>query len=301
MPSAQSVQVRAIIEEQVTPLFKGLSDVAAVRQLWEVLAARSAPAPDEIKWEPVTAGSVPCEWIHGSAPQGKQAVIYLHGGGYFFGSVRTFRDLIGRLSIASGVWVLAPDYRLAPEHPFPAALDNVLDVYRWLLDTGIESRDVAIAGDSAGGGLAVATMLALRDDGERLPAAAVLLSPWTDLTCTGDSCKSRAESDPLLTREALVTAAARYLAGADPTSGLASPIYADLRGLPPLLVHVGSDEILLNDATRLVERARAAEVDAELQVWEGMWHDFQRQAGFGVTESQESIDIIGAFIKKRLG
>jgi epsilon-lactone hydrolase len=143
--------------------------------------------------------------------------------------------------------------------------------------------------------------LALRDAGERLPAAAVLLSPWTDLTCSGDSYVSRAESDPLFTREALVTLAARYLAGADPTSVLASPIYADLKGLPPLLVHVGSDEVLLDDATQLAERARAAGSDVDLRVWDGMWHDFQRFAGCGVIEAQESIDLIGAFVKKRVG
>jgi epsilon-lactone hydrolase len=300
MPSAQSLRVRAVLEEQVTPAFKGLSDVAALRQLWEVLAARSI-VPDEVGWEPVTAGQVACEWVHGPINRGGQTMVYLHGGAYVIGSAATYRELIGRLSMATGMWVLAPDYRLAPKDPFPAAVDDALAAYRWLLGAGIEPGHIAISGDSAGGGLALATLLALRDAGEQLPAAAVLLSPWTDLTCSGDSYVSRAESDPLFTREALVQLAGHYLDGADPTSVLASPIYGDLKGLPPLLVHVGSDEVLLDDSTRLAERARAAGVDVELKVWDGMWHDFQRFAGRGVIEAQESIDLIGAFIKKRVG
>ncbi len=300
MPSEQSLRVRAVLEEQVTPAFKGLSDVAALRQLWEVLSARTI-VPDEVRWEPVTAGNVACEWVHGPSNRGEQAVVYLHGGAYVIGSAATYRELIGRLSMAAGMWVLAPDYRLAPEHPFPAAVDDALAAYRWLLGTGIEPARIVIAGDSAGGGLALATLLALRDAGDRLPTAAVLLSPWTDLTCPGDSYASRAESDPLLTREVMVTMAAHYLAGADPKSVLASPIYADLKGLPPLLVHLGSDEVLLDDSTRLAERARVAGVDVELRVWDGMWHDFQRFAGRGVIEAQESIDLIGAFTKKRVG
>jgi len=153
MPSAHSLRVRAVVEEQVTPAFKGLSDVAALRQLWEVLAARSTPVPDEVRWEPVTAGQVACEWVHGPTNRGGQAVVYLHGGCYVFGSAATYRELIGRLSIATGMWVLAPDYRLAPEHPFPAAVDDALAAYRWLLGTGIEPGRVVIAGDSAGGDL----------------------------------------------------------------------------------------------------------------------------------------------------
>jgi monoterpene epsilon-lactone hydrolase len=300
MPGEQSLRVRAVIEEQVTPAFKGLSDVTALRQLWDVLAARSTP-PDEVSWEPVTAGHVACEWIHGPTRKGKQAVMYLHGGCYIFGSAATHRDLIGRLSLATGMWVLAPDYRLAPEHPFPAAVDDALAAYRWLLGTGIEAGRIVIAGDSAGGGLALATLLALRDEGDPLPAAGVLLSPVTDLTCSSDSYASRAASDPFFTRQQMVTLVAHYLAGADPASVLASPIYADLTGLPPLLVHVGSDEVLLDDATRLAERARSAGVEVDLRVWDGMWHDFQRYAGRGVVEAQESIDLIGAFIKKRVG
>ena len=299
MPSEQGLRVRAVLEDQVTPAFKGLSDVPAFRQLWEVLAATSV-VPDDVEWEPLTASQVPCEWIHGRVTRDGQAMMYLHGGCYVLGSAATYRELIGGLSMATGIRVLAPDYRLAPEHPFPAAVDDALAVYRWLLGTGIEPGHVVIAGDSAGGGLALVTLVALRDAGDPLPAGAVLLSPWTDLTCSGDSYASRAESDPLFTREALVSLAAQYLTGADPTSGLASPIYADLKGLPPLLIHVGSDEVLLDDATRLAERARAAGLDVELRVWDGMWHVFQRFARLGVIEAQESIDRIGAFVNERI-
>jgi len=301
MPSAQALRVRAVLEEQVTPAFKGLSDVVAMRKLWEVLATRSTPVPDGVNWEPVAAGHVPCEWVHGATSRGKQAVLYLHGGWYVFGSAATYRDLVGRLSMATGMWILAPDYRLAPEHPFPAAIDDALTAYRWLLSTGIEPGRVVIAGDSAGGGLTLTTLVALRDAGDLLPAAAVLLSPATDLTCSGDSYASRAESDPLFTREQVVTLVANYLAGADPASAIASPIYSVLRGLPPLLVHVGSDEVLLDDSTRLAERARAAGVEVDLRIWDGMWHVFQRFAGRGVVEAQDSINLIGAFVKKHVG
>ena len=299
MPSEQTMRVRAMLEEQVTPIFKGVTDVAVARQVWEVLAARQV-VPDEVSWEPVTAGQVQCEWIRGSITRQGQAILYFHGGGYLFGSAATYRELIGRLSMATGIRVLAPDYRLAPEHPFPAAVDDALAVYRWLLGTGIKPGHVVIAGDSAGGGLALATLVTLRDAGDSLPAGAVLLAPWTDLTCSGDSYASNAESDLTLTRKATLSAAAQYLAGADPTSGLASPIYADLKGLPPLLIHVGSDEVLLDDATRLAERARAAGLDVELRVWDGMWHVFQRFARLGVIEAQESIDLIGAFVNERI-
>jgi monoterpene epsilon-lactone hydrolase len=301
VPSEQALRVRTVLVEQVTPSFKGLSNVAAMRQLWEVLAARSTPVSDEVAWEPAAAGKVPCEWVHGPTNRSGKAVLFLHGGCYVFGSAATYRELIGRLSLATGMWVLAPDYRLAPEHPFPAALDDALATYRWLLSTGTKPGSVVIAGDSAGGGLALATLVALRDAGDPLPAAAVLLSPATDLTCSGDSYASRAESDPLFTREQVVTLVANYLASADPASPLASPMYADLAGLPPLLVHVGSDEVLLDDSTRLAERATAAGVNVDLKVWDGMWHEFQRFAGRGVVEAQESIDLIGAFVKKWVG
>ena len=272
-----------------------------MRRLWEVIAARSTPVPHEVSWEPVNAGHVACEWVHGPTSRDTQAVLYLHGGWYVFGSAATYRELIGRLSLATGMWVLAPDYRLAPEHPFPAAVDDAVAAYRWLLGIGIEPGRIVIAGDSAGGGLAMATLVALSDAGDQLPAAAVLLSPAIDLTCSGDSYTSRATSDPLFTREQVVTLVAHYLAGADPTSPLASPIYADLAGLPPLLVHVGSDEVLLDDSTRLAERARAAGVEVDLKVWDGMWHGFQRFAGREVVEAQDSIDLIGAFAKKHVG
>ncbi len=246
--------------------------VEAGRRDWEAAVVAANRALVELV-TPVDLDGVPGEWVGDSATG--QAVLYLHGGGYNAGSCRTHHELAVRLLRAAGVPVLLVDYRLAPEHPCPAAVADAAAAYRWLLRHGVPPRRVVVGGDSAGGGLAVATLVQLRDDGVELPAAAVLLSPWVDLALSAPTLRSHADLDRVVSEDGLRRAAGYYLDGRDPTDPLASPLYADLSRLPPLLIHVGSDEALLDDATRLAEKARAAGVEVRLDVWQGMGHVFQ--------------------------
>jgi acetyl esterase/lipase len=224
-------------------------------------------------------------------------MLYLHGGGYAIGSIVTHRGLAGRLSQAAAARVLLVDYRLAPEHPFPAAVNDATGAYRWLLAQGIDPARLIIAGDSAGGGLTIAALVAVRDAGMPLPAAAVCLSPWVDLEGSGDSVTTKATADPLVQKAGLLQLAAWYLAGANPRTPLAAPLYADLRDLPPLLIQVGTAEILLDDATRLAEKAIAAGVKVTLEPWEDMIHVWQLFAPM-LPEGQKAIERIGVFVQQ---
>ncbi|OHV29121.1 MULTISPECIES: alpha/beta hydrolase [Pseudofrankia] len=230
---------------------------------------------------------------------GGTVLLYLHGGGYAIGSARTGARLAVLLARRAGTKAVSLDYRLAPEHPFPAAVDDALAAYRELLDSGIGPDRVAVAGDSAGGGLAVAALVAVRDAGLPQPAAAVVLSPWTDLTLAGASLRTKQGIDPLFTRERLGTLADWYLAGHDPSDPLASPVLADLSGLPPLLAQVGSHEILLDDAVRLAGQAGAHDVDVTLEVWPGVPHVFQNFTG-ALDEADEALDRAGRFLSRHL-
>jgi epsilon-lactone hydrolase len=254
------------------------------------------PLPDDIATERVDASGVPAEWISAPSADASRAVLYLHGGGYVLGSITSHRELASRISRASGSRVLVIDYRLAPENPFPAAVEDATAAYRWMLQQGVAPKNAAIAGDSAGGGLTIATLVALRDAGDPLPATAVCISPWVDLTLSGESMATRAADDPMVQRAGVENMAAAYLAGADPKTPLASPFYADLKGLPPLLIQVGTAETLYDDATRLAEKARAAGVEVALEPWEGMIHVFQMFAM--APEALQATDRIGAFIKE---
>ena len=221
------------------------------------------------------AGGSPAGWIAPVGANSGAVIYYLHGGGYTFGKMTTYLDMLGRLVRATRARALWLDYRLAPECPFPAAVDDALAGSRWPLDQqGVHPRRNIIAGDSAGGGLALATLLAARDAGIALPAGAALLSPWTDLTGESATAMSRASVDPMLVGARITHAGQTYLAGADPRNPLASPLFADLRGLPPLLIHVGDAEVLLDDSRLLAERARVAGVAVTLHVWDGLFHVF---------------------------
>ena len=266
--------------------------------------AGAAPLPEGTRTEPASADGVPVEWIRGAGvPDGAAArgavLLYLHGGGYVMGSITSHRAHVARLSALTGATGLAVDYRLGPEHRFPAAVDDAVKAYRWLLRLGADPRRVAIAGDSAGGGLTVATLVALRDAGDPLPAAGACLSPWTDLECEGPSMLEREKQDPMVQRDRLLRMAREYLGGADARHPLASPIHADIRGLPPLLVHVGTAETLLDDSTRLAERARAAGVSCELEIWQDMIHVFQMFAPL-LPEADQANAKIAAFLRERL-
>lgn len=271
------------------------TSVAQMRGDWDA-AFGGTNAP--VTCEHISAGGVDGEWISpADAPQDK-AILYFHGGGFRIGSVASHRDLIAQIVLASGCRVLAINYRLAPEHRFPAALDDALAAYGWMLGQGLAPGNVAFAGDSAGGNLVLATMLALRERALPLPVSAVLMSPWTDLAATGASYVSRAEADPIHQRPMILALARNYLGGqGDPCDPLVSPLYADLRGLPPLLIQVGDRETVLDDSVMFAEKARAAGIDVSLEVWDGMIHVFQM---FGLTEAHRAIGSIAGFLDRHL-
>ena len=256
------------------------------------------PIPDDIQLESFEANGVSCDRVAAPGASADRVVLYLHGGGYVICSPRTHRRLAYDLSAASGATCVLPDYRLAPEHPFPAAVEDAVAVYRQLLDDGVAPERIAIAGDSAGGGLAVAALLMLRDAGLPMPAAAACLSPWTDMEASGDSMTRNAEIDPMVRAEGLGQMVDWYLNGADRRDPLASPIHADLKGLPPMLVQVGSDEVLLDDAARLAERARAAGIEVDYQEWERMFHVWHMFAPM-LSEGRDAIARIGDFVAAR--
>jgi monoterpene epsilon-lactone hydrolase len=272
--------------------------VAEMRAGIEALAS-IAPLPDDVTFEPVDAGGLPAEWVTALGARRENVILYLHGGGYVMGSIKTHRELAARLSRAAAARVLLIEYRLAPEHPHPAAVEDATAAYRWLLGIGVAPSRMVIGGDSAGGGLTVATLVALRDAGQPLPAAGVCLSPWVDLEGVGESMATKAAVDPMVQRDPLRKMAAMYLAGQDPRTPLAAPLYADLSGLPPLLIQVGTAETLLDDSIRLAERARKAGVAVSLETWEDMIHVWQAFASL-LPEGQQAIERIAAFIKTRI-
>ena len=229
----------------------------------------------------------------------ERVVLYLHGGGYCIGSWATQAGLISRISVAADAVVYAPNYRLAPEHPHPAALHDALRAYRWLLERGIAASNMALAGDSAGGGLALATAVAARNEGLPMPGALVLISPWVDLRGDTPSMTTNASIDPMLRVSWSRQCARQYLNGRDPEDPACSPLFANHRGLPPTLIHVGSDEVILDDSTRLAARCKDSGVDVTLRIFQGMWHEFQIHAGM-LREADEAVVEIGEFVKHHL-
>jgi len=295
-----SPQLQQLFEQQ-----KALAQTAGkAKSPQELRAAMAAafsafPSAGEVKCEPVNANGVKAEWITAKNAAPDRVIMYLHGGGYVMGSIDTHRELVARLSKAAQARGLAIDYRLAPENPFPAAVDDSITVYRWLLAQGYKPERIVIAGDSAGGGLAVSTLLALRDLGASLPAAAVCISPWVDFVAEGDSMTSRAAQDPLVSREMILNLAKMYMGEKGSLrEPLAAPINAYLNDLPPLFIQVGNSETLLDDATRLADKAKEAGVDATLQIWDEMPHVWHLAAP-SLPEGQEAIEKIGEFVRER--
>lgn len=254
--------------------------------------------PKDVKCKPVIAGSVPAEWITTPNTESQKVILYLHGGGYVAGSIASYRDLVARISRLTKARILILEYRLAPEYPFPNALEDAVAAYNWLISVEkIDPNNLIIAGDSAGGGLTLATLIKLHDEEVSLPIAAVCLSPWTDLAGTGESLKTKVEVDPFISPEMFEISARNYLGTTDPKNPLASPLYADLHGLPPLLIQVGTSEVLLDDSVRFAERAKAAGVDVRLEIWKDMIHIFAIFAVFA-PESRHGIEQISEFIQK---
>jgi len=271
--------------------------VAQARQSFRAMEMLIPRPPPSTRTTPVDAGGVKGNWIATPSSRADRHVLYLHGGGYRLGGTTTYRHFTWRIADAARAHLLAIDYRLAPEHPFPAALEDALSAFRWLRQRGAQT--IIVIGDSAGGGLALALLLRLRDEGLLLPAAAVALSPWTDLALTGASLKRNAASDPMLNADDLPKFAADYLAGADPRNPYASPLYSDPTGLPPTLIHVGGDEILLDDAVRMAEKMRAAHCHVVLQIWPRMPHVWHLLAPV-LPEAKFAIAGIGDFVERML-
>jgi acetyl esterase/lipase len=295
MPSPQLKIVVDLLRS--APAVAG-ADVLAMRKNMEAAVA-ALPRPVDAVVTPVSANDVPAEWTVAEGARDDVAIVYLHGGGYVMGSLNTHRGLCARLSRAARARVLSVDYRLGPEHPHPAAVLDAVSAVRFARESGLAPERTAVAGDSAGGGLTLATLVALRDAGDPAPAAGLCISPWTDLALTGATIETKAAEDPMVRGADLQLMADAYLAGRDPKTPLASPLYADLAGLPPLLLQVGSAEILLDDAVRVVERARKAGVEADLRVWQDMIHVWHAFADL-LPEGQQAVDEMAAFLEGRL-
>ena len=269
------------------------------RVRFEMLSTLMPPV-EGFESTPATIGGIKGEWVRGkNVRRNDAALLYLHGGGYLIGSPKSHRHMLGPLSADSGLPIFAADYRLAPEHPFPAAVDDAVAAYKGLLDSGIAADKLAIAGDSAGGGLTIATLVAARDKGLPMPACAVAISPWGDLSQGGETFRARANRDPIVKKEGLDEMATAYLGGADPKTPLASPLFANLKGLPPLLIQVGTEEALHDDAVALKARAENAGVEVSFESWGGMihvWHIFHPI----LSEGRDAIARAGAFLKQRI-
>jgi acetyl esterase/lipase len=256
--------------------------------------------PASVRTLHVNAGGILADLITTPNSEQNRYVLFLHGGAFIVGSPSLYRHLTWRLAVAACARVVAVDYRLAPEHPFPAALDDAFTAYNWLLDGGADPARTVVIGDSAGGGLVFSLMLRLRDEGLRLPGAAVTLSPWTDLAFTGASLKLNGAADPMLRTDYPPLFVNHYLAGADPRAPYASPLYGDPAGLPPTLIQVGSDEVLRDDAVRMAERMRGAGCAVELEIWPRMPHVWQAYVPF-LPEARRAIVRIGAFARENTG
>ncbi len=294
MASLQAYLAAFMVRRQMRRSLGGMEDIGRVRALFE--GAR-LPAPRGVRYHPESLGGIPGEWVESDSPArnaGLTTLLYIHGGGFVACSPRTHRPITGWFA-TRGFRVFAPDYRLAPEHPFPAAVEDVVAAWRGL-QASVPGRAV-VAGDSAGGTLALALMLALRDEGAPLPGGAALFSPGTDLAGTGNSVRINSRRDAMFRGDGLRHLAAAYLGGADPRTPLASPLYADFAGLPPLLIHVGEREILRDDSTRLAERARAAGVSVDLRVWPVVPHVWQF-AHATVPEARRSLAAAATFLHR---
>jgi acetyl esterase/lipase len=297
MASPQAEAIKAKLVE----FAGGLAGVELpeMREAYDTFASLGT-TPDGVTWTEVEVGGVPAIWADPAGGATDRVLQYVHGGGYVIGAARFYRNLTGHLAKAIGCRVLNVDYRLAPEHPHPIPVEDSTAAYRGLLDSGIEPRHLAISGDSAGGGLAVATLLSIRQAGLPQPAAAVPISPWVDMEGTGASMDANAERDVLVGLDMLKGMADAFLQGKDARDPLAAPLHADLSGLCPLYIQVGGDETLLDDSTRLADRARAAGVDVRIDVFPEMQHVFQMAVG-SMPEADDAIARIGEWLRPRLG
>lgn len=294
MPDLELEAIRAAIIANPRP-----PGLAERRARLDALGAQF-PLPGDVRTERIEANGVPAEWSATPVADARSVLLFLHGGGYASGSIASHRAMVAEAGRQAGARTLAPEYRLAPENPFPAALHDALATYRFLVSSGIEPGRIVIGGDSAGGGLTLATMLSLRDAGEALPACAWCISPWTDLEMTGRSIIGKADVDPMIQKDYLQGLATAYLHGQSARDPLISPLHADLHGLPPLLVQVGSAETLLDDSVRLAGAAGAADVAVRLEVYPEMihvWPLFHQRLAAG----RRALESAGRFMREHIG
>jgi epsilon-lactone hydrolase len=286
--------IKRLIFRQMEGWSSGSIDAQRARQ---EKTAGLARLPTHTHCHSILVNGVSAEWVE-SEKNHRGVFIYLHGGAYSLGSINTHRELVARLAHTTGMRGLIIDYRLAPEHPFPAALEDTMASYKWLGDQGVDPAEIFIAGDSAGGGLALAALIQLRDTGQPLPAGAICLSPWTDLACTGASMHSKSKLDGILDKKSIKEKAAQYIGEYNVKNPLISPLYGDLKDLPPILIQVGTDEILLDDAVRFSEQARSAGCDLTLEIWEEMFHVFQMFSF--MPDTKKALLNISNFVNKHL-
>ncbi|MEI9422087.1 alpha/beta hydrolase [Mesorhizobium sp. Cs1299R1N1] len=284
---------------QAASAHKGEKLGPEARPMFDAMFA-ATPAAGDVRVEAATVGGIAGFWLRLPAARPGARILYIHGGGYVLGSAEALTHFAVQIAARVGADTFVPDYRLAPEHPFPAAIDDAVAAYRGLAAEGAER--IVVVGDSAGGGLTLSllsTIAADKTKGMVQPVGAAVMSPWTDLTLTGDSFETRAEADPIFTRGVLQAFADMYLQGQDATNAKASPLYAELNSLPPIRIDVRDDELLLTDSIRYADRARAAGVEVTLSVWHGMPHVFQSSLG-NFLAAEQSVDAIGAFLRQQL-
>lgn len=297
--SIQSSAFKVVLRLLKSRMFTN-TDHVKLRKMVDSAASKAPAPPKEIDIREEIINNLSCLWVKALGSEPSKIILYLHGGGYIFCSIHsTHKDLLWRLSLASRCRVLAVDYRLAPENPYPAAVDDALSIYLWLLEKGYKAENIAIAGDSAGGGLTYGTTLKIRDLGHPLPACTVTMSPWTDLAVTGESVITNLNRDVLIPGDGLTEGAKYYLNGQDPRTPYASPLYADHAGMPPTLIQVSADEVLLDDSRRLAAKYKASGVAVELEIWQGQPHVWQSLAMF-IPEGRAAIKKIGEFLHKHL-
>ncbi len=294
-------------KQQLQPLVDALwewsknppKSLAALRESYEEFSA-ALPRPEDVTREDAVAADRPVAWFTPPAGDANRVILYLHGGAYILGSLNTHAAIMSQVADATKMRVLGLDYRLAPEHPHPAAVEDATACYRWLLDQGHAPEQIVFMGDSAGGGLVVAAMLKARDEGLPLPVAGVCFSPWTDMEGLGNSMETRAKEDPIIQKREVLQYARMFLGDADRRDPYAAPLHGDLEGLPPLMIQVGTAETLLDDSTRLAARAEAAGVEVTLQIWEDMIHVWHRY-GPALDEAMDAIAQAAAFVREKTG
>lgn len=300
MPSdAYNAALAAMKERMAEAADSPPPDLATTRAGFEE-AYSSMPIPEGVSFELIDAGGVPAEWVTPPEVEGNRAIVYLHGGGYVVGNLNTHRHVVSRLALGAKARVLNVDYRLAPENPYPAALDDAMAAWQWHLANGGEAAHTAIAGDSAGGGLTIALCMKLRDEGLEQPACAAPISPWTDLTFSGDSMTERADRDPLLAgADALSGMVTAFAGGVDAASPYVSPVFGTFENLPPMMIQVGTEEVLFDDSTRVVKAIENANGSVEFRPWQDMMHVWHLMAGY-VPEAEEGIAELAAYIASRI-